>query len=262
MQPNSGIQGQPVNPIVNELEQATPVQPTSVPMQPAPVQKKKSNAALFAIVLLLIVALGGVGFGVYMMMDKNQEVDRLNKQISDLKTSISNMTPKESSGSDSSDESTDEIKRTNPIISDVVDGWDITTYSNISIGDGKYMELSIKGGAVQYCGIQNSGPSIDCAIGGLDGRVYKADWIGEGQALDDTRNMAFIMEDGTVQYFGLLDAADKTAFDIKGVLNIDGKVVDIIHANATKSGLMGGFGTTLFVLSDGSYVKFDKSMLQ
>ena len=47
--------------------------------------KKKSNGMLYGMILLAILAIGGIGFGVWAMMDKNGQSETLNTQISVLK---------------------------------------------------------------------------------------------------------------------------------------------------------------------------------
>jgi hypothetical protein len=93
MEQNQTAPAQPVNPVVEALEKTEPVQSTPTPMQAAPAPKKKSSATMLSIVLLLILALGGIGFGVWAFMDKNDQVDKLNKQIQDLRNSTSSVTP-------------------------------------------------------------------------------------------------------------------------------------------------------------------------
>lgn len=47
---------------------------------------KKNTGVILTIVLLVLLAVGGIGFGVWAMMDGNQREDQLNQQISNLKT--------------------------------------------------------------------------------------------------------------------------------------------------------------------------------
>lgn len=47
-------------------------------------RKERKTGWILAIVLLLIIAAGGVGFGVWAYMDGNTQKDQLNSQISDL----------------------------------------------------------------------------------------------------------------------------------------------------------------------------------
>lgn len=107
MQPNGSMPGagqpvgpaKPVNPVnpVNPTRPVRPVTPT-VPTTsaageptfdngPSVVDGKggKKTGWILAVVLLLIVAIGGVGFGVWAMMDGNTQKEQLNSQISTLK---------------------------------------------------------------------------------------------------------------------------------------------------------------------------------
>lgn len=47
---------------------------------------KKNSSMILVMILLMILAIGGVGFGVWAMLDGNAQRDRLNAQISDLTT--------------------------------------------------------------------------------------------------------------------------------------------------------------------------------
>ncbi len=82
-----GMQGQPVPPSApNPVEQAlheAPVNPTpmNAPMGPT----KKSNSMLIGMILLAVLAAGGIGFGVWAMMDGNSKVTKFEEQIKDLK---------------------------------------------------------------------------------------------------------------------------------------------------------------------------------
>ena len=101
MQPNGnipGAMGRPVAgaPVNNISAKSAPVSatpPTPKPTEPAfgnggsVVEGKggKKTGWVLAVVLLLIIAAGGVGFGVWAMMDSNAQKDALNSQISTLK---------------------------------------------------------------------------------------------------------------------------------------------------------------------------------
>ena len=64
------------------------------------------------------------------------------------------------------------------------------------------------------------------------------------------------MEDGTVQYVTTTELIDSEEVTVKK-LDIDGFVVDIVYANVMeKDAVVGGYGTTLFVLSNGSTINF------
>ena len=48
--------------------------------------KKKNKGMVFGMVFLALLAIGGIGFGVWALLDKNQSTETLNSQISTLKT--------------------------------------------------------------------------------------------------------------------------------------------------------------------------------
>ena len=64
---------------------ANPVEPPKENIMAETVVKKSGKGALIAAVLFAILAVGGIGFGVWAMMDGNAKVESLNKQISSLK---------------------------------------------------------------------------------------------------------------------------------------------------------------------------------
>ena len=79
---------------VAEVEQPVNPEPVKDDVVFADKPKKKGNAMVFALVLLALLAAGGIGFGVWAMMDKNQQVEDLNKQITTLKDQNSSLQDK------------------------------------------------------------------------------------------------------------------------------------------------------------------------
>ena len=61
---------------------------------------KKNNTMLLGMILLVILAIGGIGFGVWEMMDANSQKEQLNSQITVLRDQINEMQEKTSSDSD------------------------------------------------------------------------------------------------------------------------------------------------------------------
>ncbi|MBR2710633.1 hypothetical protein IKF02_03330 [Candidatus Saccharibacteria bacterium] len=87
MEPNNNMGGN--NPLGGEpviSEQVVTEQVTEAPMSPvvAP-EKKKNNGMLLGLILCIVLAIGGIGFGVWAMMDGNSQKDALNNQINTLK---------------------------------------------------------------------------------------------------------------------------------------------------------------------------------
>ena len=118
--------------------------------------------------------------------------------------------------------------------------------------------MQLKDGEINQCNIVASGtsnPNRGCSVDGLSGPVYKIVTSGHGQSYGG--EVAFIMADGTVQYANLNDAINSGTLAIQGTYNIDGSVVDAIQTNVQLTDSpVGGYGTTLFILSDGSAVDF------
>ena len=68
--------------------------------------KKKSNGMLYGMILLAILAIGGIGFGVWAMMDGNSQKEQLNEQISALRKQNSELQEKVDNGGGSSSSET------------------------------------------------------------------------------------------------------------------------------------------------------------
>ena len=64
------------------------------PMAAAEPEKKSSKGGIIAAILFAIIAAGGVGFGVWAMMDGNTQKDQLNSQIDALKRTNSELMEK------------------------------------------------------------------------------------------------------------------------------------------------------------------------
>ena len=73
-------------------QNAGAVAPQSVPTAPENIMaqgvsaKKSNKGMIFGMVFLAILAIGGIGFGVWAYMDGNAQKDSLNLQVADLKT--------------------------------------------------------------------------------------------------------------------------------------------------------------------------------
>ena len=93
----------------NKVQDKPPVANTAAQKAPEPTfdngpsivgRKDRKTGWILAIVLLLIVAAGGVGFGVWAMMDGNAQKDALNSQISALKQQNNDLQDKLYNGGD------------------------------------------------------------------------------------------------------------------------------------------------------------------
>jgi len=253
--------------------QPNSMQPTaapSAPVTPMAAPKQKNMGLIAGMVISILLGIGGISFGVYGMINasnKTTDISDLNIQYTtkggeSVKIDTDKIEVLEDKKTIKIDEST--IKKTNPII----------TTSNYSIGfstdfyDSKpwlhKLNLSINNGAISSCSVysENVIALEDCKINGITGRIYKVARIGEGQdGIDDS--LAFILEDGTVDYMPVNEIfATSSEETIKGKIKIDGFVTDIMTINVVDENGY-GYGSTVFVLSDGSIVKYNKdTMLQ
>lgn len=271
MQPNGnipGTMGRPVAgaPVNNISAKSTPVSatpPAPKPAEPAfgnggsVVEGKggKKTGWVLAVVLLLIIAAGGVGFGVWAYMDGNAQKDALNTQISSLKQQVNSLQEQLDNGG---------AEYNNPIIQSLNSDEEYRVWLSSSIVDGKEMRIGIKDGKIDICSIYETGGAFvdDCMIEGVSGDIFNVVEFGQGQD-NSNSNIGFIMTDGSVYYFPFVEAMKNNEFSIKGKLNVDGFVTDAIEITAgpTEPGVAGGYGSTIFILKDGTYVKFDEAML-
>lgn len=144
-------------------------------------------------------------------------------------------------------------------------------------GTNYYVQLAVTDGNIVGCDLfthtiaQSGNDAIEtnkfeknCSgINGLSGKIYKIVLAGEGQ--DSSRsNVGFIMENGTVNYIPTEDLIKELVNNgtatIKGTLKIDGFVTDAFTVNASDDGVT-SYATTIFVLSNGTYVNYSNNML-
>ncbi len=72
-----------------QTQPVAPAEPEVNPMTMGP--KKSSKGGVIAVILFAILAVGGIGFGVYTMMNSKTQEDALNEQISTLKKQNSDL---------------------------------------------------------------------------------------------------------------------------------------------------------------------------
>ncbi len=80
-------QNQPVNPPVepNPVEQALAEEPAPAPVPMGAPVKKSGKGAIYGMIFFAILAIAGIGFGVYMMMENNNQKSSYESQITNLK---------------------------------------------------------------------------------------------------------------------------------------------------------------------------------
>lgn len=285
MEPNQNTAGVPGASAAGQNMAAAPAQNvTAAPVQgvtseslskgnmmaaPANEKKKSGSGMLIGLILCLLLAVGGIGFGVWMMMDGNTQKDALNQQISVLKKQNNELQKQIDEGAGLSknpviessklrEDYSAELSFESSLISNygeiyVVDVW----VENGEIGGCEIGSRTISGGS--YLTEKVS----DCNISGLDGEVFNVVEFGAGQDNSSNR-IGFIMEDGTVKYtLPIFDAIKANDFGVKGSVKIDGIVTGAVDVQLRNTSVgYGGYGATVFILGDGSYVLFDQSMVE
>ena len=236
-------------------------------------KKDRKTAWILAIVLLLIIAAGGVGFGVWAYMDGNTQREQLNAQIGLLTQQNSELQEKLSNNSNANSQiGGDGVlgSSVNPIV-DVQNSDRLYTlrFSSSNVLEGsKIVDITINKGDVTSCVITEAefleyggtkkSDAEDCSVTGLSGKVYKVVEFGAGHD-NSSDYIGFIMTDGSVEYLPLYDSVNSNDFTIKGKLKIDGKVVDSLVVGVSND--EAGWGGTVFVLNDGTVLEYDESML-
>ncbi len=291
MQPNGNMPGagqpvgpaKPVNPVnpVNPTRPVRPAMPTTPTTSaageptfdngPSVVDGKGGKKAgwILAIVLLLIVAAGGVGFGVWAYMDGNVQKDALNSQISALKQQNNDLQEKLESNGDIDVNGNSTGSNVNPIIK-AGDGYvyrvhyESPKYS-VNAEDFKTINIGVEDGKVTYCGINYSGNREveTCEINGLTGNIYNIVEFTPPAQDASGLNIGFIMADGSVEYLSYMDIMENNDFSVKK-LNIDGNIVNAVTVGHGSSDpeVIGSGTVTVFVMSDGSLVEFNETMLK
>lgn len=252
---------------------ANPIKPTPRTKEPEQnimaqgVNKKKSGKGmLYGLILCLILAVGGIGFGVWAMMDGNSQIAKKDESIKDLKQQNSKLLEQLSDAEAIDDQNTYK----NPVIKS--DGevvpYSIGFQSSYILGQSgtRRVGISIKDGKIEKCSLMEQVDASawneigECAIDGIEGNIFKVAEFGQGQ--DNSGNMiGFIMEDGKVAYLKLYDFEANSSVNIAGYLNIDGYITDVLEISVS-NGAAGGYGSSVFVKNDGSYVVYNESMLK
>ena len=226
---------------------------------------RKNTAMILGMVLLAVLAAGGIGFGVWAMLDGNAQKDKLNLQISDLgkqNIELSEQISELRSSNNTIEDDTDDGD-VNPIISSQ-DSSVSDRVSFVSTGNPR-IRITIDEGNLLGCSYESdedrdgSWDVKECSLGDLGGKVYKVVAFGGTQEFDPY--IGFIMTDGSVRYLSFYGVMNNGDYTLK-TLNLDGKVVDAIKVTTGQKGATaGGFITNVFVLADGTVLKFDESMV-
>jgi len=228
-------------------------------VQNAP-EQKKSPLVVILLAVLLLGSLGFAGFELWQGLQKDKTIDDLEKENKSLSARVETATTE---------------KKENFIVKDIAPKQYSLSFSSSKLmpsdhifhGQDIVLDIFVNNGKISACRIHGDRgdgqySSMDCTISGLSGNIYKIVEVGAGH--DQTNNqVAFIMEDGTVEYFALPSAdTENTELTIEGKMEIDGFVTDALTAGVSEEGYHGGYNATLFVLADGSVVEYSESLLK
>ena len=248
--------------------------PTPEPnMMAAGNPKKSGKGMVYGMIILAILAIAGIGFGVWTMLDSNTQKEQLNSQITTLKAQNNELLDKIS---DSTEDETIEIETednsANPVLVSKNSEEEFTIRFQSSTfaetAGSNVIDIAVKNGEITECqlGKKNSDGVVkvkDCSITGISGKIFDVIEFGAGQD-GGLFQIGFIMTDGTVQYLDTLyKLAESNDFSVKGTVAINGFVTNAVGVSVMDVVRgYGGYHATVFVLKDGSYVKFDESMLK
>ncbi len=265
-------------------------------MEPTSLTKEESNAketpkektgqsSKVALIICVILAIVGVGFGIYGITRKPEEKPAENntKDSTDLETELSDIKQKysilqnyikelEVAGNEIPEEAknaaTDVSASKNAIINDGsivfqtkenhADGEKIIT---INIANGVPSCRMLKSEKDSY-GMLAKKDMGECQISGLSGKVQSVYEAGSTQM--DWPYLAFLMEDGSVEYAPAFESKETGNIVIKGKINITKFVSGIINNVSIRAGgpeAAGGHLTTMFIHPDGTYTMFADSMI-
>ncbi|MBR3385971.1 hypothetical protein IKG68_00125 [Candidatus Saccharibacteria bacterium] len=223
----------------------------------AAASKSKNKTMLISLICSIVVAIAGIVFGVVMLLMGNSQADSLNKQITTLKQTNNTLQS--------------QVISANPVIASGEDSTDTyeLTYTMRIASQGRFIQIKLLEGAINSCtigsivdGNLSFAEPMSCAATGLEGEIYQIITIGRGQSADTSR-IGFLMTDGTVHFTSntLADLVANPTFDASNVLTLDGFVINALEVDAYAA-QGGGFVETVFVMSDGSIVPYEESMLR
>lgn len=246
-------------------------------------QDKKARGMKIGLIIAVIVAVIGIGASIGVGVASSQagaeyetQIAKLEAENEELNESLETgtVTIQNEDGTVTEVEVLVPVRSKNPVIKsdDVEKRYSMGLTSSREMTDGSssadgftQIWVTINEGKVSRCELRYYDldgqyiDSDDCTIDGLDGEIYKAVEFGAGQD-SSSNSVGFIMTDGTVKYFPLLDIIGGTSYNIAGTLKIDGFVTDAIDVAVGYANAVGGYRATIFVLSDGSYVEYNEAM--
>ena len=249
-----------------------------IPVAPVVENKQKSgNGLKIATAIACIVAVCGIGFGVYGMMQSSQK----DSQISDLKTQVDFNKERNASDIDEglliTTTIAPEAKSQNPIFpattseGDYVQTYTITKSFHIHDYDTSKnysLRFGLRDGNIVGCELYFEESSVksvlqhECNISGISGKIYKVGYLAHGQMGNPP--IVLVMQDGTVRYFQSDDAL-KTVDISTEQLNVNGFVTDVFdeigvfskRKDAGENEGGSGYVTSALLYSDGKYEVYE-----
>ena len=230
----------------------------------APKQAQKGSKGLkIATTISVVAAICGIGFGVYGMMQSanKTEMSDLKVQVKDSDGNVVSVSGSENEdGAKTVTLNKPIAKNENPVIKSVKQN----VYYDVEFSipyDGETLTLYVRNGNIQDCTIMGrDSRNRNCSVKGLNGEIYKVAIVGGGHAIsEDSTKLGFIMSDGTVKYASIIKAFSSSSVVVEGQMKIDGFVTDVFDVNIIEEGV-GGYAASVFTLSDGKNVTFDRSM--
>lgn len=232
MDPNNmNAAGMPNEPSQSSaVEQALaeePMTPSSASASMGMPMKKSGKGMLYGMIIFIILAIGGIGFGVWAMMDGNTQKANLEKQISDLREQ-NNMLQDQIA--DEGGMGIEDSVKLNPIYEGFQDE-DAEAYIP-KIGKNGIVRLTIRNedsSTMAGCYVYDpeTGEGESCSLSGFEGRVSKI--VAGTRAKQSVTDSAvlLLMEDGSVYAAPL---SDQDEFVVKKI-ELDKFVEDIVHVN-------------------------------
>lgn len=230
--------------------------------------KKNGKGMLIGMVLFALLAAGGIGFGVWTMMDGNNQAKTLNNQISDLKKTNSELQDELAKKENQSveEEVTDDVviemenvTNRNPVLKATQPNYYYLSEGTVGMGyDQKTLlaRITVDNGVISKCEYNGN----NCSISGINEGIYKMSDLsyGNGGGMD---KLGFLMEDGSVYYISSLNYDEEKHIFKAKKLSIDGFVKDIVRLElGNKESNYGPSLATLMILSDNTFVSFNDEM--
>lgn len=218
-------------------------------------------------VVCALLAVAGVGFGVYGMLNSNQksnQIAQMRLEITDKDEKITNLETENLTLSEDKAklELADQAEtQVNPVIESPADEIYSLAYGSpyVPSPDGGIQRievvLGVKSGQISGCTVitDNIVTDQNCTVEGIAGPIYKISTAGQGQSYNG--EAVAILADGTVQFIDLKQIAGSGTATAR-TLDVGGPVVDILEVDVHFPDQIGGYGTHVLVRTDGTYIPF------